>query len=209
MQHKEYKDAASFTINSSDGSEFHVSPMINYQVNREKVPVMFTKFRKELPDIEDGYLKTTLMDSYRMIANAYTAEELISHRQKYETQVRRRLDSLLLCDGFVITQQTSNLGYPETFKRNIEAKNNAVQAALTAENQVKTAEARAKISVAEAQGKADAMLTLAKAEAESNRLRQQSMTPLILQKYWIDKWNGALPSVSAGQSTGFMLNLPK
>jgi len=37
------------------------------------------------------------------------------------------------------------LGYPESFKNAINAKNNAVQQALTAENQVKTAEANAQM----------------------------------------------------------------
>jgi len=36
MQHKEYTAEESFVINSKDGSEFHVSPLINYSVQREK-----------------------------------------------------------------------------------------------------------------------------------------------------------------------------
>jgi regulator of protease activity HflC (stomatin/prohibitin superfamily) len=128
-----------------------------------------------------------------MTANAYTAEELISNRQEFETKVRSTLDANLLKEGFIISQLTSNLGYPETFKKAIEAKNNAVQTALTAENQVKTAEAQAKIQVAQAQGKAEAMLTAAKAEAEANRLKQQTITPMLLQLEWINKWDGKLP----------------
>ena len=142
-----------------------------------------------------------------MTANAYTAEELISNRQAFETKVRAKLDGDLLKEGFVISQLTSNLGYPETFKRAIEAKNNAVQAALTAENQVKTAEAQAKIKVATAEGNAQAMLANAKAEAESNKLRQQTLTPMLLQQMWIERWNGALPSTQLGSGTNMMYNI--
>jgi regulator of protease activity HflC (stomatin/prohibitin superfamily) len=193
IQHKEYKGENSFIVNSKDGSEFSVSPIMNYSVQREKVPSIFSKYRRPLEDIEEGFLKTAVYDAFRLATNKYTADELISNRAVFEVEVRRLLDNSLLKEGFVINQFTSNLIYPETFKRSIEAKNNAVQAALRAENEVKTAEAQAKIKVATAEGNAQAMLTSAKAEAESNRMKQQTLTPLLLQLEYINKWDGKLP----------------
>lgn len=211
IQHKEYtkteEEDNSFVVNSKDGSEFHVAPIINYSVQRDKVPYIFGKYRRTLESIEEGFLKTTIYDAFRMTANSYTAEELISNRQVFENKVRAKLDDDLLKEGFVISQLTSNLGYPETFKKAIEAKNNAVQTALTAENQVKTAEAQAKIKVATAEGNAQAMLTAAKAEAEANRMKQQTLTPLLLQLEWINKWNGQLPSTQLGSGTNMMYNV--
>lgn len=207
MQHKEYINEESFVVNSKDGSEFHVSPMINYNVERDKVPYIYGTYRRTLPEIESGFLKTAVYDAFRLTANSYTAEELISNRQTFEIKVRATLDSNLVKEGFIITQMTSNLLYPETFKNAIEAKNNAVQTALTAENQVKTAEAQAKIKIAEAEGEAQAMLTSAKAEAESNRLRQQTLTPLLLQQMWIQKWNGSVPQTQLGQGTNIMYGI--
>jgi hypothetical protein len=122
MQHKEYTEDNSFVVNSKDGSEFHVSPIINYAVQRDKVPAIFNKYRRTLESIEEGFLKTTIYDAFRMTANAYTAEELISNRQIFENRVRVKLDTDLLKEGFAISQLTSNLGYPETFKKAIEAK---------------------------------------------------------------------------------------
>jgi regulator of protease activity HflC (stomatin/prohibitin superfamily) len=101
------------------------------------------------------------------------------------------------------------LVYPETFKKAIEAKNNAVQSALRAENEVKTAEARAKIKIAQADGNAKAMLTSAKAESEANRLKQQTLTPLLLQQMWVEKWNGKLPETMLGQNQNLMFGLNK
>jgi regulator of protease activity HflC (stomatin/prohibitin superfamily) len=197
IQHKEYKKTEdvdnSFIVNSKDGSEFNVSPIMNYSVQREKVPAIFAKYRRPLADIEEGFLKTAVYDAFRLATNKYTADELISNRAVFEVEVRRLLDAQLLKEGFVINQFTSNLIYPETFKKSIEAKNNAVQAALRAENEVKTAEAQAKIKVATAEGNAQAMLTSAKAEAESNRMKQQTLTPLLLQLEYINKWDGKLP----------------
>jgi regulator of protease activity HflC (stomatin/prohibitin superfamily) len=213
IRHKEYKKEGeideSFVINSKDGSEFHVSPLLNYSVKREKVPYIFTKYRVELDQIEQGFLKTAVYDAFRVVANSYTADELISNRELFENKVRLNLEKHLTPEGFILAQFTSNLIYPETFKRAIEAKNNAVQTALTAENQVKTAEAQARIKVATAEGNAQAMLTSAKAEAESNRLRQQTLTPMLLQQMWVEKWNGELPSTVLGQGSNTFYGLNK
>jgi len=216
MQHKEYKQIIeegvvvsdeSFVVNSKDGSEFHVSPIINYSVNRDKVPQIFSKYRRSLPEIEEGFLKTAVYDAFRLATNKYTADELISNRAVFEVEVRRLLEGQLLTEGFVINQFTSNLEYPETFKKSIEAKNNAVQAALRAENEVKTAEAQAKIKIATANGNAQAMLTNAKAEAEANQLKQRTLTPMLIQQQWIEKWNGKLPETMLGDKTNAMIGI--
>jgi len=193
IQHKEYTGDNSFVVNSKDGSEFHVAPIINYSVQREKVPSIFAKYRRSLEQIEEGFLKTAVFDAFRLATNVYTADELISNRQKFEVEVRRILESQLLKEGFVVNQFTSNLVYPETFKTAIEAKNNAVQSALMAENKVKQAEAEAKIKVATAEGNAQALITSAKAEAEANRMKQQTLTPLLIQLEYVQKWDGKLP----------------
>jgi regulator of protease activity HflC (stomatin/prohibitin superfamily) len=207
IQHKEYKDENSFIINSKDGSEFSVSPIMNYSVQREKVPAIFSKYRRSLPEIEEGFLKTAVYDAFRLAANKYTADGLISNREIFEVEVRRILISQLSQEGFVLNQFTSNLIYPESFKRAINAKNNAVQSALMAENKVKQSEAEAKIKVAKAKGDAEALLTNARAEAESNKLRQQTLTPLLIQQQWIEKWRGNVPTTQLGGNTSVMYGL--
>jgi len=211
IQHKEYKKTEdgdnSFTVNTKDGSEFRVSPILNYSVNPDKAPQIFAKYRRTLPELEEGFLKTAIYDAFRLATNNYTAEELISNRAAFEVKVRGLLESQITKEGFIVNQFTSNLEYPTSFKNAINAKNNAVQAALTAENQVKTAEAQAKIKVATAQGNAEALLTNAKAEAESNRLRQQTLTPMLLQQKWIEKWDGALPTTQLASGANTMYGL--
>ena len=211
IQHKEYTKTDdrdnSFVVNSKDGSEFRVSPIVNYSVQREKVPAIFSKYRRSLPEIEEGFLKTAVYDAFRLAANKYTADGLISNREVFEQEVRRILVNQLLKEGFVLNQFTSNLVYPNSFKNAINAKNNAVQAALMAENKVKQAEAEAKIKIATANGNAEAMLANARAEAESNRLRQQTLTPMLIQQQWIEKWKGTVPTTTLGSGTNVMYGL--
>ena len=57
----------------------------------------------------------------------------------------------------------------------------------------------------------------AKGEAESNRIRQSSLTPQLLelrrleiQHAMIDQWNGQLPTVQSGQGPGgLILQMPR
>jgi regulator of protease activity HflC (stomatin/prohibitin superfamily) len=207
IQHKEYSGDNSFIVNSKDGSEFSVSPIMNYSVKGDMVPKIFAKYRRSLGEIEEGFLKTAVYDAFRLATNKYTADDLISNRALFEIEVRRLLDKQLLAEGFIINQFTSNLIYPNTFKKSIEAKNNAVQAALRAENEVKTAEAQAKIKIAKANGDAEALLANARAEAESNRLRQQTLTPMLLQQQWIEKWKGQVPTTQLGTNTQVLYGL--
>jgi regulator of protease activity HflC (stomatin/prohibitin superfamily) len=211
IQHKEYKKSEdgdnSFIVNSKDGSEFSVSPIMNYSVQRDKVPAIFAKYRRSLPEIEEGFLKTAVYDAFRLAANKYTADGLISNREIFEVEVRRILVSQLQKEGFILNQFTSNLIYPDSFKKAINAKNNAVQSALMAENKVKQAEAEAKIKVATANGNAEALLANARAEAESNRLRQQTLTPMLIQQQWIEKWKGNVPTTTLGSGTNVMYGL--
>jgi regulator of protease activity HflC (stomatin/prohibitin superfamily) len=208
IQHKEYKKTEdgdnSFTVNTKDGSEFRVSPILNYSVSADKAPSIFAKYR---PELEEGFLKTAIYDAFRLATNKYTAEELISNRAVFEVEVRRLLSSQIEKEGFIVSQFTSNLEYPTSFKNAINAKNNAVQQSLMAENQVQTATAQAKIKVATAQGNAEALLTNARAEAESNKLRQQTLTPMLLQQKWIEKWDGALPSTQLASGANTMYGL--
>lgn len=82
-----------------------------------------------------------------------------------------------------------------------------IQSALKSENLVKEAEAKAKIEVAEAEGKAKAMKVKADAEAYYNKTIAESLSPMIVQEDWIEKWNGILPTVSGGQ--GMMFDMSK
>lgn len=82
-----------------------------------------------------------------------------------------------------------------------------VQAALKATNEIKEAEANAKIAVAKAEGSAKAMKIKADAEAYYNRTIAASLSPMIIQEDFIEKWNGELPTVNGG--SGMMFDMSK
>ena len=200
IQRKNYEP---FKVNAKDASEFRMDPTIAYRINPEKACDIFTKYRKGIEDLENGYIRTCIYEAYRTCANRYTSDSLMSNRANFESDVRNRLESSLMSEGFLVEEFTSQITPPESLAQMINEKNAAVQSALKAENKVKEAEAEAKIKIAEARGNAEAIHIKADAEAYYNRTIAASLSPLIVQEDWIEKWNGTVPTVVGGQNMMF------
>ena len=200
-------DFAPFTVTTKDAATFTMDPMMAYQLERSRAAYVFNKYRKSLREIEMGYIRTCIYDAYRISANNYTSDELMANRAKFEQEVRSMLERSLNEEGFKVQEFTSQITPPQSLSAAIEAKNQAIQEALKAENLVKQAEANAQIAIAKAKGEAEATRVKADAEAYYNRTISASLSPLIVQEDWIEKWNGQLPQVTSGQG-GMMINLP-
>ena len=98
---------------------------------------------------------------------------------------------------------------PSVIAQAITAKAQAM--AERAKNELATTPAEAAKKIAEAEGDAKSSVTRAQGEADANRIRQNSLTPQLLelrrlenQRALIEKWNGQLPTVESGQN-GLML----
>ena len=193
-------DYPAFRVNTKDAAKFSMDPLLAYQIDRSKATEIFTKYRKPLKDIEEGYMRTCIYDAYRITANNYTADELMASRAQFEDQVREMLNNSLGAEGFIISEFTSQIDPPESLAQMIDAKNQAVQASLKAENLVKEAEANAKIAIAKARGEAEATKIQADGEAYYNRTVAASLNELLVRQYAIEKWNGELPTYNGGQT---------
>ena len=191
-------DYPAFTINAKDGSEFTVDPTISLKIVDGQAAPIFRKYRKDVPDIISGPLFNHVRDAFRIQLNKFTTDEIVSMRDSLEKAVERQLVATLNREGFQLEQLTSGLKYPQTIVDAVNAKNKAVQEAQKAENEVKVAEAQAR-----------KLVVAAEAEAEANRLRTQALTPAVLQKAWIDKWDGSVPSVITGGNSQTFLDISK
>ena len=197
-------DYTPFTVTTKDAAIFSMDPVLAYLLKRDMAAEVFTKYRKSLKDIEQGYMRTCIYDAYRITANNYTSDELMSSRAKFESEVRVMLDKSLGDEGFEVKEFTSQIDPPQSLREMIDSKNAAIQAALRSENQVKEAEAKAKIAIAEAKGEADALKIKADAEAYYNRTVAASLSPLLVQQDAIEKWDGELPAYTGGGALPFI-----
>jgi regulator of protease activity HflC (stomatin/prohibitin superfamily) len=175
-------DYEAFNVNAKDGSVFTVDPTISFAVTPGKSPHIFSKYRKTIDEITRTTLYNYVKDAFRNQMNKYSTDELISNRQKFEADVQATLATTLDSDGFKLEQLTSGLQYPDAIVRAIDAKNKAVQEAMQVENELKVAEAQAK-----------KLIIQAEAEKRANELKQQALTPLLIQQQFIEKWDGRTP----------------
>lgn len=206
VQNVDYKP---FAINTVDAAKFDIDTKMQYRVLADSVPKIYTTFRSSLEDIqgEGRYIQTAVYDAFKAIVPKYTSDSLMSKRAQFESEVEVVLKERLGSRGIVLEQLTSNITPPRSMADAIEAKNASIQARFKAENQAKQAVAEATVIKAKAEGEAAATLVRARAESEANRLKQATLTPLLVEMARIAKWDGSYPTTVAGASTGFMMQM--
>lgn len=168
-----------FSVNAKDGSAFTVDPTISLKIADGKSAPIFRKYRKDLKEVVQNTIANHIKDVYRIEFNKYTTDEIISNREKFEEGVQQKMKSFFNQEGFILEQLTSGIKPPASIIAAIEAKNAATQKAQQAENELRVVEANAK-----------KMIVQAEAEAKANDLKVRSLSPLLIQEKFVDKWDG-------------------
>lgn len=186
-------DYEAFTVNAKDGSEFHVDPTLSFYIVSGHSPNIFRKYRKDLEEVSKTTILNYVKDAFRLQMNKYTTDEIVSNREKFENDVQKTLAAVLTKEGFSLDQLTSGLQYPQTIVDAVNAKNKAIQDAMKVENELRVTEAQAKKRIVDAQAYADALIIQAEGEAKANKAKQQTLTPMLIQQQFIEKWDGSTP----------------
>jgi regulator of protease activity HflC (stomatin/prohibitin superfamily) len=207
-------------FNSKEGMEIFVDVSLSYAIEPSKVPDFYVKYRvDDLDRFTHGILRDIVRNSLNEVASTYVVEDIYGEKKaQFLNEVEAKIQAKLTPVG-VGVQQFGFIGaprVPQVIAIAITAKAQAIQQAERARNELATTQAEAAKKIAEAEGDAKSQVTRAQGEADSNRIRQASLTPQLLElrrlenaKALIDKWNGQLPTVEAGQGSGMILQLPK
>jgi len=207
-------------FNSKEGMEIFADVSLSYAIEPRKVPDFYVKYRvNDLERFTHGILRDIVRNSLNEVASTYAVEDIYGEKKaEFLSKVEQQIQGKVANVG-VGVQQFGFIGaprVPSVIATAITAKAQAIQEAERAKNELATTQAEAAKKIAEAEGDAKSAVTRAQGEADANRIRQSSLTPQLLelrrlenQRAYIDKWNGQLPSVQAGQGTGFLMELPK
>jgi regulator of protease activity HflC (stomatin/prohibitin superfamily) len=207
-------------FNSKEGMEIFVDVSLSYAIDAAKAPDFYVKYR--LADMESfthGILRDVVRNSLNEVASTYVVEDIYGEKKaEFLSKVQAKIEQKLSSVG-VSVQQFGFIGAPRVptvIATAITAKAQAIQQAERARNELATTQAEAAKKIAEAEGDAKSLVTRAQGEADANRIRQNSLTPQLLElrriennRAMIDKWNGQLPTVQTGQGGGMILQLPK
>ena len=189
------------------------------QSMRIKFRNFYVKYRNDdLERFTHGILKDIVRNSLNEMASTYTLEDIYGeNKARFLTDTRQRVQAQMAPVGVQI-QQFGFIGKPRftaAIEQAITQKTQAITDAERARNQLAVTQAEVAKTVAEAEGEAKSAIERARGEAESNRLRQASITPQLLewkrlenQRAFIDHWNGELPRTVLGDKNGLMLPLP-
>lgn len=182
-------DCEPLKVYTRDASEFTVDPLYVYEPKRGNAIEIIFNYKHLGADadgffenIEGSILNSRVLNAYRETARLYTTDSLMGHVNEFEQLVEDRLVKEFDIAFFTLKELTSNLTPPRSMMATIEARNNAVQQAIQVENEIKVAEARAKIKIIEAE-----------TDARTNELRTRTLTPLLIQQEFIQKWDGRTP----------------
>lgn len=172
----------SIKINTWDGTEFVVKPRISYQVDETRVVFLYKNSKQALSEINKSYLKEIVAYTYSNTASSFNSDSLISNRNSFESLVYKTLSSKMNDIGLILKNANSNLQIPQTIKEVITLRNQTLQNTIIAEDRKKQTEAESQIQLIEA-----------KTKSKEDSLRNSAITPLAVQKMFIEKWDGKLP----------------
>lgn len=192
------------SVTTSDGKKIAMPVKYEMKVDKGEVLNIFKELgSQDLKEIQSGYLYQKLFKSARNVVSSYSVIDIYGQKtSEASAQVTESFAKSVEKLGFIIADVT--LGTPELDGATQTAIDERVQAAqqlekLELEKQIATAQAEKK--KIEAQGVADAKIVEAQGTAAANKLLEQSLTDGVLQKMYLDKWNGQLPQVSSDKAS--------
>lgn len=169
---------------------------INWHVDSTKVNTLYQQVGNE-SDVDTQVISPAVSETLKAATAKMTAEEVLTKRIELKNDIDQMLIKRLARYSIVVDDiSLTNLEFTAEFNHAVEQKQIAEQEAQRAEY----VRQRAKKD-------AEATVETAKGQAASQQLTIQSLTPAILQKLAIDKWDGKFPQYMGGSGPLPFINL--
>jgi len=163
---------------------------LNFHISPEKAGWLFQNLGS---DYKTRVIDPTIQEVVKAVTAKYTAEELITQREKVRTEIMALLKARLVSYNIMVDDfSIVNFAFSKEFTHAIEEKQVAQQKALKAQRDLERIKIEAEQKIAQA-----------KAEAESLRMQKENVTPQLVQLRRIEasikaieKWDGKLPKLT-------------
>ena len=185
MQTVDYKD---IQVATSDGKNVTVDFAYNYSIQPDKVVDVFNKFGPvTVEDIEASYLRTRLWDAGRKGIAKYSVIDTYGEKSsEAAVSVQKIFSEDVAQLGFVVDNLI--LGVPKPDESTQAAIDKRVEAAQELE--------RKQIELNIAKAEAEKQRIEAEGIAAYNEIIKKSISPEVIQKQWIEKWDGVMPKAT-------------
>ncbi|HWA84506.1 MAG TPA: prohibitin family protein [Fimbriimonadaceae bacterium] len=195
METRTQKEESKATAASRDLQTVTTSLALNFHVDPSRIASIYRNVGTEY---NNRIIDPAVQESLKTVTAKYTAEELIKNRSQVKAEVEQDITARLKAYDIIVEPaglSITNFDFSPEFNRAIEAKQVAQQEAEKQKYVLQQATLQKQTDVTKAEGTAQA----AKLNAESLKVQGGA---LVIAREWIEKWDGRLPSVSAGGGSG-------
>lgn len=191
-----------FIGESKDSIKFKIGLTATAKVDEKDTATFLYQYssKKSLAQVMDTEIRnkigTVLLEQY----GTMTMDEIRESKSEVIETVRKVVQPYFADFGITL----SNIGYVGDLEYVDPKVQTAINEAFNAEQAQKAQEIKNKTEIDKA-----------KAEAQANKTRQESMKEIVemkeldLQQAWIERWNGELPQYIGGDNSGMIMNMPK
>lgn len=168
---------------SNDLQSASISVAVNYNIDESRIADIYKTYGK---DYTSRIFTQNVTEAIKSISAKYSASELITKRENVKADIKAKLQELV-SDVILITDvSVTNIDFSDSFDSAVEAK-------VVADQQAQQAKAN---------------LEKSKLEAEAIKVQadaiQHSGGAEYVQLKAIEKWNGVLPTTTAGGTMPFV-----
>jgi regulator of protease activity HflC (stomatin/prohibitin superfamily) len=169
---------------SKDLQNVFIDIALNWHIIPDKANTVFQQIG-DITTVIESIINPVIEEVVKSVIAQYTAEEVITKRANIKTELDQALKAklgeynLAFNDIFLV-----QIRFSDQFRAAVELKQIAAQEAKQAE-----------FTALKAVKEAEAKVNLAKGEAEAQSLLRNILTPELIQRQAINKWNGKLPLI--------------
>ena len=207
------KIVESATSASKDLQDVSTQVALNYHIDPDRAQVLYQQLG---PDYSNRVIVPAIQESVKQVTARFNAEELITNRETVKNQIEEQIKARLapyniIVDALSITE----FAFSQQFTTAVEAKVEAQQRALQAQNELRRIQIEAqqneaqaigeqKANIARAEGIKQANVLQAEGEAQAITIIDQQLrnNPTYLEWLKATKWDGVLPLVTGGGAGG-------
>jgi prohibitin 2 len=194
---------------SNDLQDVSTQVALNYHVDPATAQILYQQIGF---DYASRVIAPAIQESVKQISARFNAENLITNRETVKSEIEANIKARLAPYNIVVEALSiTEFQFTEQFRRAVEAKVEAEQRALQANNDLRRieieaqqAEARAigeqQANIARAEGVRQAAVLQAQGEAEAIAIVEAQLreNPRYLEWLKTQRWDGVLPLVTSG-----------
>lgn len=207
MDTQTQKEQIEATAASNDLQQVTATVAINFHVLPSDAALIFSNVGASY---QARIIDPAIQESIKAITANYTAEQLITQREKVREEILALLATKL--DAFGVKADSLNIvnfNFSPSFNQAIEAKVTAQQNALAAQNKLQQVQFEAQQTVATAKAQAEAIQIQTQAIQNGGGQNYVELQAIKVQQAAVDKWNGVLPTQMIPNATLPFINLSK